>query len=142
MKYEDLGNPIMTVQISRHSFPNTLVDLGAAINILTTGACEKLGILALEPTATLVELADMSVIRLEGIVQDILFFVDSWEYPTDFLVINPKNRMDGHPLILGRPWLATTDAYIGCRTGNLTITRGDSVKILSFIHLPNQAYPR
>ena len=130
VKYEDPRNPIVTVKIYGHSFPNTLVDLGAAINILTTGACEKLGISALEPTVTLLELAYRSVIRLEGIVQDIMVSVDSWEYPTDFLVINPKNRMEGHPLILGRPWLATTDAYIGYRTGNMTITRGNSVTIL------------
>ena len=53
VKYEDLGNPIVTMQISGHSFQNTLVDLGAAINILTMGACEKLGISILEPTTTL-----------------------------------------------------------------------------------------
>ena len=28
VKYEDPGNPIVTVQISGHSFPNTLFDLG------------------------------------------------------------------------------------------------------------------
>ena len=128
VKYEDRGNPIVTVKISGHSFPNTLVDLGATINILTTGACEKLGISALEPTATLLELADRSVIRPEGIVKDIMVSVESWEYPADFLVINPKTRMEGHPLILGWPWLATTNAYIGCRTGSMTITRGNSVK--------------
>ena len=68
MKYEDLGNPIVIVQISSHSFPNTLVDLGAAINILTTGTCEKLGISALEPITTLLELAKRYVIRPEGIL--------------------------------------------------------------------------
>lgn len=36
IKYEDLGNLIVIVQIYGHYFPNTLVDLGAAINILTT----------------------------------------------------------------------------------------------------------
>eukprot|EP00253_Pinus_taeda_P019997 PITA_19997 len=56
--------------------------------------------------------------------------VDSWEYPTNFLIINPKIRLDGHPLILGRPWLATADAYIGCRQGNMTITRGPDIKNL------------
>eukprot|EP00253_Pinus_taeda_P005467 PITA_05467 len=56
--------------------------------------------------------------------------VDSWEYPTDFLIINPKTRLDGHSLILGRPWLATADAYIGCRQGNMTITKGPDIKNL------------
>ena len=113
MKYEDPRNPIVTVKISGHSFPNTLVGLGVAINILNIGACKTLDILALEPTTTLLELADRSVMRPKGILQDILVYVESWEYPTNFLVINPKNRMDRHPLILGRPWFATVDAYIG-----------------------------
>eukprot|EP00253_Pinus_taeda_P006581 PITA_06581 len=59
-----------------------------------------------------------------------MVFVDSWEYPTDFLIINPKTQLDGHPLILGRPWLATIDAYIGCRQENMTITQGPDVKNL------------
>ena len=123
IKYEDPGNPIVTVQINGQSFPNALVDLGATINILTTTNCQKLGITSLEPTTTLLELADRSVFKPEGTLQDVMVSVDSWEYPADFLVINPKNRLDGHPLILGRQWLATVDAYIGCRQGNMTINK-------------------
>ena len=33
-------------------------------------------------------------------------------------------------MILGRPWLATADAYIGCRQGNMIITRGTDIKNL------------
>ena len=131
VKYEDPRNPISTVQINGHSFPNALVDLGATINILTTTTCNILGITALEPTTTLLKLADCSVIRLEGTLQDVMVSVDTWEYPTDFLIINPRNELDGHPLILGRPWLATADAYISCQTGSMTITRGNDVKNLA-----------
>eukprot|EP00253_Pinus_taeda_P019898 PITA_19898 len=116
IKYEDPGNPIVTVQIYGQTLTNTLVDLGDAINILTTSTCQKLGITSVEPTSTLLELADRSVVRPKGTLYDVMVYVDSWEYPTDFLIINPKTRLDGHPLILGRPWLATTDAYIGCRS--------------------------
>ena len=31
-------------------------------------------------------------------------------------------------MILGRPWLATADAYIGCRSGDMYISHGDSRK--------------
>ena len=120
VKYEDLGNPILTVQINGYSFPNVLVDLGVAINILTTTTCQKLGITSLDPTTTLLELDDRSVVKPEGTLQDVMVSLDSWEYPTDFLVINPRNQLDGHPLILGIPWLATADAYISCRIGNMT----------------------
>lgn len=102
------------VKINGKLFPNALVYLGAAINILTTTTCQKLGITSLEPTTTLLELADRSVVKPEGTLQDVMVSVDSWEYPVDFLIINPKNWLDGHPLILGRPWLETADAYIGC----------------------------
>ena len=61
--------------------------------------------------------------------------VDSWEYPADFLIINPRNQLDGHPLILGRPWLATTDAYISCQTGSMMIARGSNVKNLALYPL-------
>eukprot|EP00253_Pinus_taeda_P009894 PITA_09894 len=110
IKYEDPRNPIVTVQIYGQTLTNALVDLGAAINILTTSTCQKLGITSVEPTSTLLELADRSVVRPEGTLYDVMVSVDSWEYPPYFLIINPKTRLDGHPLILGRPWLATVDA--------------------------------
>eukprot|EP00253_Pinus_taeda_P005832 PITA_05832 len=90
IKYEYPGNPIVLVQIHSQTLPNALVDLGAAINILTTATCQKLGITSAEPTSTLLELADRSVVRPKGILHDVMVSVDSWEYPTDFLIINPK----------------------------------------------------
>eukprot|EP00253_Pinus_taeda_P007925 PITA_07925 len=103
IKYEDPGNPTVTVQINGCSFPNALVDLGAAINIITTTTCQKFGITSLDLTTTLLELADRSVVRPKGTLHDVMMSVDSWEYPANFLIINPRNRLDGHPLILGRP---------------------------------------
>ena len=66
IKYEDLGNPIVIVKIYGHSFPNTLVDLGTTINILTVETCETLGITSLEPTTVLLELVDHLVVKPEG----------------------------------------------------------------------------
>ena len=34
-KYDDLGNPIVTLQIGDTQIPNVLVDIGATINVLT-----------------------------------------------------------------------------------------------------------
>lgn len=85
------------MQINGHSFPNALIDLGAAINILTTTTCQKLGVTSLDPTTTLLELADRSVVKPEGTLHDVMVSVDSWEYLSNFLIINLKNRLDGHP---------------------------------------------
>jgi len=131
VKYEDPGNPIVTVKINGQTFSNALVDLGAIINILTTTPCQKLSITSVQPTSTLLELDDRSVVRPEGTLHDVMVSIDSWEHPVEFLIINPKNRLDGHPLILGRPWLATVDAYIGYRQGSMIITRGSNIKNLA-----------
>ena len=78
-----------------------LVDLGAAINVITIETVKKLGLTNLRPTPTILELADRSTIRPEGILDNLVILVDSWEYPADFLVLQPKSQLGGHPLILG-----------------------------------------
>lgn len=57
--------------------------------------------------------------------------MDSWVYLVDFLVLQPKSNLGGHHLILGRPWLATADAIIGCRSGNRIVPRGTERKQLT-----------
>ena len=66
IKYEDPGNHVLTIQIQGCTFPNTLVDLREAIKIMTTKTCRVLDITALEPTSTLLELSDRSIVRPEG----------------------------------------------------------------------------
>ena len=114
-KYTDPGNPIVSIQIGDFLVSNALIDLGEAINVMAKQTMDQLGSVHIHPTPTVLELADRSKIKPEGVLDDVVVSLDSWEYPIDFLIINPKTQLDGHPLILGRPWLATVDAYIGFR---------------------------
>jgi len=68
------------------------------------------------------------VIKLDGVLEDVCVFLDSWEYPVDFMVLMPRNNLGGHPLILGRPWLATADASIVCKLGDMFISDGNYIK--------------
>jgi hypothetical protein len=87
----------------------------------------------LRPTQTLLELADKSVINPTGSLDDVTVTLASWEYPVDFLVIHPKSSKPRHPVVLGRPWLATVDAFISCRSGEMTISNGThSQKLILF----------
>ena len=63
-------------------------------------------------------------------MEDFVASVDSWKYPTYFVVLHPKSQLGRHPLILGRPRLATTDAYISCRSGSMIISNGSAIKNL------------
>jgi hypothetical protein len=132
---------MVTVHIQGLFFPNTLVDLGATINILTTETCNILGITSYKPNSTLLELDDRLVVKPVGTLQDIAVLVDSWEYLTDFLVINPRSRLDGHPLILGKLCLEKTYAYIGCHRCNMIISRGSVIKNLILYPLDKPSFP-
>lgn len=69
-----------------------------------------------------------NLLKSDGVLEDISVSSDSWEYPVDFMILTPKNNLGGHPLILGRPWLATADAFICCRSGDMYISNGNSIK--------------
>jgi hypothetical protein len=123
IKYGDHGHPTVTVQIGRTIIPHVLVDLGAAINIMTLETSQLLQLQnETRDTPTIQELANRSTIKPEGVIEDLISSVESWNYPADFVVLQPKTKLGGHPLILGRPWLATADAFIRCRSGSMTIS--------------------
>ncbi|CAF4151008.1 unnamed protein product [Adineta steineri] len=129
-------NPIVTTYIKHVPIPNTLIDQGVSINIMTINTMNELRLSDLKPTQTILELADRSKLKPEGIIDDVMVSLVSWEYPTEFMVIQP-NMMEGHPMILGRPWLATTDAYISCRKGEIIISNGIATKKIT-LHPPAQ----
>jgi hypothetical protein len=129
LKYGGLGNLTVTVKIGQTSILHVLADLAATINIMPIETTKLLQLKTqVRPTPTVLKLVDHSTIRPEGLIDDLVIFVDSWEYPIDFVVLQPKTHMGGHPLILGRPWLATSDAFISCRSDSMTISYGYNTK--------------
>jgi len=75
-------------------------------------------------TTTVLQLADRSTVAPEGVVEDVMVSIDSREYLVDFRDLQHKTKFNGYPLILGRPWIATADAYVSCRARNMTIKNG------------------
>lgn len=71
---------------------------------MTKEVFTTLGLHGLRQTPTILELADRSRIKLEGMVEDIVITVDSWRYPIEFLIFKPNQTWGGHPLVLGRAW--------------------------------------
>ena len=85
IKYGDPRNPILTVKINGVEIPNVLVDLAAAINIITSETMNALGLGKIKPTPTILELADRSTIKPVGKLQDVTILVDLWHYLVDLL---------------------------------------------------------
>ena len=132
VKYGDPGHPTVIVQIGKTIIPQVMVDLGAAINIMTLETSQLLQLKnVIRDTPTILELVDHSTIKPEGVIEDLVISVESWNYLADFVVLQTKTNLWGHPLILGRPWLATADAFISCRAGSMIISNGYETKHLT-----------
>ena len=77
-----------------------------------------LGLGEIKPTSIVLQLADRSVRKSRGIVEDVLIQIEKFYYPVDFLILDTQSVVDSDskiPLILGRPFLATANALINCR---------------------------
>ena len=61
-------------------------------------------------------------------MEDVLVQVDNFYYPVDFIVVldlKGSNFGKKSNIILGRPFLATCNAQINCRDGQLKISFGN-----------------
>lgn len=78
VKYGDPSHPTVTVQIWKIIIPRVLVDLGAAINIMTLETSQLLQLKnGIRDTPIILELADHSTIKLEGVIEDLSISVES-----------------------------------------------------------------
>ena len=87
----DPGVPLVTISINKFSIPNTLIDLDATINVVTMETLHNLKIYNIRPTPNILEFPDRSKVKHEGVVDDVIVSIDSWEYPVDFIILQPKS---------------------------------------------------
>ena len=120
MKYKDPGYPTILVNIGGTCVEKALLDLGASVNLLPYSMYKQLGLGELKSTSITLSLADRSIKILKGIVEDVLIQVDKFYYLVDFVVLDTEPVAAGAnyvPIILGRPFLATSNVIINCRNG-------------------------
>ena len=141
VKYKDPGSPTISVNIGGTCIDKALLDLGANVNLLPYSVYKKLGLEELKPTNITLSLADRSVKIPKGIVEDVLVKVDKFYYPVDFIVLDTKPFAIGPnhvPIILGRPFLVTSNAIINFRNGVMQLTFGTMTLELNIFHLSNK----
>ncbi|KAI5347439.1 hypothetical protein L3X38_015318 [Prunus dulcis] len=74
-------------------------------------------------------------------VEDVLVQVDKFYFPVDFIVSDtePVVHSDSHiPVILGRPFLATSNAHINCRNGLMQLSFGNMTLELNIFNICKQ----
>ena len=138
VKYKDPGCPTISANIGGISVEKALLDLGASVNLLPYSMYKQLGLGELKPTSITLSLANRSIKIPKGTNEDVLIQVDRFYYPVDFVVLDTEPVTVGAnhvPIILGRPFLATSNAIINCRNGVMQLTFGNMTLELNIFHL-------
>ena len=108
---KDAGCPTIDCSIGSQNFENALCDLGASVSVMPKKDFDKLNYLPLKPISMCLQLADQSVRYPVGIAKNIPVKIRNFFVPIDFLVLDMQEDMKTS-LILGRPFLNTTNAHI------------------------------
>jgi hypothetical protein len=93
--------------IGANQIERALLDLGASVNLLPYSVYLQLGLGELKPTSMTLQLANRSMKRPRGIIEDILIKVDKFYFPVYFIVIDtePVHNIGSQiPVILGWPF--------------------------------------
>nr|XP_016464122.1 PREDICTED: uncharacterized protein LOC107787110 [Nicotiana tabacum] len=126
----DPGSFTIPCTIRSYAFAKVLCDLEVSINLMSLAVYTKLGIGRSRPTSMLLQLADRTVKRPTGILDDVLVQVGKFVFPADFVILDCQVDEE-IPLILGRPFLATGRALIDCETGELKMRLNDEEVIFN-----------
>ena len=138
VKCKDPCCPTISVNIGGTCVEKALLDLGASVNLLRYLLYKHLGLGELKPTSITVSLVDRSIKIPKGKVEDALIQVDKFYYPIDFVELDTEPAVAGAnfvTIILGRPFLATSNAIINCRNGVMQLTFGNMTLELNIFNI-------
>ncbi|GJV42170.1 DNA-directed DNA polymerase [Tanacetum coccineum] len=123
-KEKDLGSFTLPCLIGPLAVKNALANFGASINLMPHSLFRRLGISKLKPTRMSIQLADRSIKYPIGVCENLLVKIKKFIFLVNFVVL----KMDEDELvliILGRPFLATTQVVIDIHKGKLSLRVGD-----------------
>ena len=123
-KMKDPGSFIIPYTIGEYEFQKALCDSGASINLMPLSVARKLSLGELTPTSVTLQMADRTLAKPEGVIEDVLVKVGKFIFPVDFIILDIEEDSQV-PLLLGRPFLASGAALIDMQKGVLTLRVGE-----------------
>ncbi len=116
-KLYDEWEPTIKIKIKDYEC-HALCDLGASVSTIPKTLCDVLGFREFDDCSLNLHLADSTIKKPMGRINDVLIVANRNYVPVDFIVLdidcNPTC-----PIILGRPFLRTIGAIIDMKEGNI-----------------------
>jgi hypothetical protein len=123
-KKEDPIHPTITCSVGPHVFDNAFCDLGASIIVMSKVIYDKILGGPLSTTNFRLQMADQSSQKLVGVAKDILVRIRDTYIPMDFIILDMGHDKEV-PLLLGRPFLNTTNSVLHVGSGHVaSISKG------------------
>src|SRR6187399_867438 len=116
-KLYDEWEPTIKIKIKDHEC-YALCDLGASVSTIPKTLCDMLGFHELDDCSLNLHLADSTIKKPMGSINDVLIVANRNYVPEDFIVLD----IDCNPsclIILGRPFLRMIGAIIDMKEGNI-----------------------
>jgi hypothetical protein len=122
-KLKDPGSFTIPCRIGDHDCEQSLLDLGAGVNLMPYTMYEMLGLGQLQHTSITLQLADRSIKRPRGILEDVLVKVGKFILLANFIVLDMEEASMPSPLpiILGRTLMRTTNMKICVQMGTVSM---------------------
>ena len=118
--------------IGEFEFQKALCDSGANINLMPYSVANKLSLGEITPTTVTLQMADRTLEKPEGIIEDVLVKVGKFVFQADFIILDMEEDSKV-PLLLGRPFLSTGAALIDMQKGILTLRVGEKTANFNLI---------
>ncbi|XP_070675716.1 uncharacterized protein [Malus domestica] len=100
----------------------------ASVNLMPYSVFNRLGEGEPKSTSNIIQLADRSITYPRGVIEDVIVKVDNLYLLADFMVLDMDEDLTT-PIILGRPFLATTRTLIDVEAGTLTFRVEDQTVV-------------
>ena len=123
-KLKDPGSILIPCTIGNTFVGKALCDSGSGINLMHFSVYKKLGLGPMREVDQILQFADGSCRQAKGIIDDVLVKVDHILFPIDFVVLEIEEDKDV-PLILGRPFLATSNSLLDVKNRCLIVKVND-----------------
>ncbi|KAK2374877.1 hypothetical protein QL285_075810 [Trifolium repens] len=134
--YDEFMRELKEYRESRARLPGkktevrALCDVGSSVNVMPLSLADKLKFTTTTAgTARELVLANQTTIHSTGTVEDVLAKVGDLVFPADFMILDILEDEE-HPIILGRPFLATSRALIDVESAELTLRSGEEERTI------------
>jgi hypothetical protein len=144
IKKEDPSRSVISIAIGQQQFDEVIYDIGSSVNINIIPKVIYNNVLQFGPLLHMTKrlrFVDRSTHRVKGITDNICMPIWHSYVPTYFVVLDTGQNPNA-PIILGRPFLHTTNATIYVGTTEVYFYLGQRIERFPFYHPVNASIQR